>query len=37
MHHYGFTDADGERPDWGAVDREAREQALSGGHPAAEE
>ena len=37
MHHYGFTDADGGRPDWGAVDRQAREQALSGGHPAAED
>jgi NAD(P)-dependent dehydrogenase (short-subunit alcohol dehydrogenase family) len=36
MRHYGFTDADGQRPNWGAVDREAREQALTGGHPAAE-
>lgn len=37
MCHYGFTDVDGRRPDWGAVDREIREQTLTGGHPAAEE
>jgi NAD(P)-dependent dehydrogenase (short-subunit alcohol dehydrogenase family) len=34
MHEYGFTDADGERPDWGAVDRKAREGMLTEGHPA---
>lgn len=37
MREYGFTDADGARPDWGAVDREARDQMVSGGHPAAED
>lgn len=37
MHEYGFTDADGARPDWGAVDREARGHALTEGHPAAED
>ncbi len=37
MHEYGFTDADGERPDWGAVDTEAREGAVRDGHPAAED
>jgi hypothetical protein len=37
MHHYGFTDVDGERPDWGAVDRQARESVLDTGHPGAEE
>ncbi len=37
MREYDFTDTDGQRPDWGAVDRRAREQTLSGGHPAAEE
>ena len=35
MHEYGFTDADGTRPDWGAVDLEARESSLTEGHPAA--
>lgn len=34
MHTYGFSDIDGERPDWGAVDQEARladaEAALPG-------
>lgn len=35
MHEYGFTDADGRRPDWGAVDLEARTGALEGGHPGA--
>jgi NAD(P)-dependent dehydrogenase (short-subunit alcohol dehydrogenase family) len=36
MRRYGFTDADGERPDWGAVDREARQATLTSGmsHPA---
>ena len=35
MREYGFTDADGTRPDWGAVDLEARESSLTEGHPAA--
>jgi NAD(P)-dependent dehydrogenase (short-subunit alcohol dehydrogenase family) len=33
MRHYGFTDADGERPDWGAVDLEARRETLVSGMP----
>jgi hypothetical protein len=33
MRHYGFTDADGERPDWGAVDLEARRETLASGMP----
>ncbi len=36
MRHYGLTDVDGERPDWGAVDRQAREGVLDTGHPGAE-
>lgn len=35
MHRYGFTDTDGQRPDWGAVDVEAREHMLADVHPAA--
>ncbi len=35
MRTYDLTDADGARPDWGAVDRRAREAALTGGHPGA--
>jgi NAD(P)-dependent dehydrogenase (short-subunit alcohol dehydrogenase family) len=31
MAHYGFTDADGRRPDWGAVDREVREEMFRKG------
>jgi len=37
MREYDLTDADGARPDWGAVDSEAREQSLAGGHPGAED
>lgn len=33
MRHYGFTDADGERPDWGAVDLEARRETPASGMP----
>jgi NAD(P)-dependent dehydrogenase (short-subunit alcohol dehydrogenase family) len=33
MRHYGFTDSDGERPDWGAVDLEARRETLVSGMP----
>ncbi len=33
MRIYDLTDADGARPDWGAVDREARLQTLTGGMP----
>ena len=36
MRTYDLTDADGARPDWGAVDLESRQAALAGGHPAAE-
>jgi NAD(P)-dependent dehydrogenase (short-subunit alcohol dehydrogenase family) len=36
MRIYDLTDADGARPDWGAVDRQVREGTLSGGHPGAE-
>ena len=36
MREYDFTDTDGQRPDWGAVDREARESMLEGEHPGAE-
>jgi NAD(P)-dependent dehydrogenase (short-subunit alcohol dehydrogenase family) len=35
MREYGLTDADGTRPDWGAVDLEARESMLTDDHPAA--
>jgi NAD(P)-dependent dehydrogenase (short-subunit alcohol dehydrogenase family) len=31
MAHYGFTDADGRRPDWGAVDRQVREEMFRKG------
>jgi len=33
MHQYGFTDIDGQRPDWGAVDLEARRKTLTSGMP----
>ena len=33
MRHYDLTDADGERPDWGAVDLEARRETLTSGMP----
>ena len=33
MHEYGFTDVDGSRPDWGAVDAEARKKMLDEGFP----
>jgi NAD(P)-dependent dehydrogenase (short-subunit alcohol dehydrogenase family) len=36
MRTYDLTDADGTRPDWGAVDLEARKAMLTGGHPGAE-
>jgi NAD(P)-dependent dehydrogenase (short-subunit alcohol dehydrogenase family) len=36
MHTYGFTDADGERPDWGLVDAEARLADAEAAQPAAE-
>jgi NAD(P)-dependent dehydrogenase (short-subunit alcohol dehydrogenase family) len=35
MHSYGYTDVDGARPDWGAVDRRIREETLAEGHPGA--
>jgi NAD(P)-dependent dehydrogenase (short-subunit alcohol dehydrogenase family) len=34
MRIYDLVDADGTRPDWGAVDREARREALANGIPA---
>lgn len=34
MHHYDLVDADGNRPDWGAVDLEARVDTLANGLPA---
>jgi hypothetical protein len=36
MHTYDFTDADGERPDWGVVDVEARAAVAEAALPAAE-
>jgi NAD(P)-dependent dehydrogenase (short-subunit alcohol dehydrogenase family) len=33
MHAYDLVDADGTRPDWGAVDVEAREESLATGGP----
>lgn len=33
MRVYDFTDADGTRPDWGAVDLEARRATLTNGMP----
>jgi NAD(P)-dependent dehydrogenase (short-subunit alcohol dehydrogenase family) len=36
MHTYGFSDADGERPDWGVVDAEARLADAEAAQPAAE-
>jgi NAD(P)-dependent dehydrogenase (short-subunit alcohol dehydrogenase family) len=36
MRIYNLTDIDGTKPDWGAVDHEAREASLSQGHPGAE-
>jgi hypothetical protein len=33
MRIYDLVDADGARPDWGAVDREARESVLANGMP----
>lgn len=33
MRHYGFTDVNGEQPDWGAVDLEARQETLASGMP----
>lgn len=36
MHTYDFTDADGERPDWGLVDAEARAADAEAALPAAE-
>ncbi len=36
MHTYGFTDADGERPDCGVVDAEARLADAAAAYPAAE-
>jgi NAD(P)-dependent dehydrogenase (short-subunit alcohol dehydrogenase family) len=35
MHVYDLVDADGNRPDWGAVDREARVAMLTDGLPGA--
>ncbi len=35
MHEYGFTDADGERPDWGLQDAKARGTVAQEGHPGA--
>jgi NAD(P)-dependent dehydrogenase (short-subunit alcohol dehydrogenase family) len=34
MHTYDLVDADGTRPDWGAVDLEARQGTLTDGMPA---
>jgi NAD(P)-dependent dehydrogenase (short-subunit alcohol dehydrogenase family) len=34
MHTYELVDADGARPDWGAVDLEARQATLTSGMPA---
>jgi NAD(P)-dependent dehydrogenase (short-subunit alcohol dehydrogenase family) len=34
MRHYDLVDADGTRPDWGAVDLEARLETLASGVPA---
>jgi NAD(P)-dependent dehydrogenase (short-subunit alcohol dehydrogenase family) len=31
MEHYGFTDADGRRPNWGAVDRQVRAKMFAEG------
>ncbi len=36
LREYDLTDADGERPDWGAVDAEARGSVAEDGHPGAE-
>lgn len=36
MHTYGLSDVDGERPDWGAVDLEARQVNLEDAHPSGE-
>jgi NAD(P)-dependent dehydrogenase (short-subunit alcohol dehydrogenase family) len=33
MHVYDLVDADGGRPDWGAVDRAARQETLADGMP----
>jgi len=33
MHTYDLVDADGNRPDWGAVDRAARQDSLADGLP----
>ena len=33
MRVYDLVDADGNRPDWGAVDREARLETLTSGMP----
>jgi hypothetical protein len=33
MREYGLEDADGTRPDWGAVDLEARRLTLTNGMP----
>lgn len=35
MHRYGLTDRDGTRPDWGAVDAQARASVVEEGHPGA--
>jgi hypothetical protein len=35
MREYGLTDTSGARPDWGAVDSEARASMLTEGHPGA--
>ena len=36
MRTYDLADVDGARPDWGAVDREARQAMIAEGQPGAD-